>query len=81
MKRTGVLFYDQRRVFPGGCFFVAAGSEVGTYPGPVRDLIAAQLAFELHALLAAANNAFILQGDAGAFDRARTAIRDRLRPR
>lgn len=102
------LSHVERRVFPGGCFFVAAASEVGTYPGPVRDSIAAQqrtweellerlareaaergelergadpaqLAFELHALMAAANNGFILHGDAGAFDRARQAIRERLR--
>jgi AcrR family transcriptional regulator len=39
----------------------------------------AQLAFELHALLVAANTSFILQGDPGVFDRARTAIRERLR--
>src|SRR4051794_2859554 len=24
-------------VFPGGCFFVSAVSELGTHPGPVRD--------------------------------------------
>jgi AcrR family transcriptional regulator len=38
-----------------------------------------QLAFELQALLVAANTSFILQGDAGAFERARIAIRERLR--
>ena len=38
----------------------------------------AQLAFELQALLAAANTSFILQGDADAFVRARQAIRTRL---
>ncbi len=37
-----------------------------------------QLAFELQALLVAANTSFILQGDAGAFDRARVAIHARL---
>ena len=41
----------------------------------------AQLAFELHALLVAANTSFILQGDPGVFDRARAAIRERLRIR
>lgn len=104
------LSHVERRVFPGGCFFVAAASDVGTRPGPVRDLIAAQqrawddilerlareaaergeldpgadpaqLAFELHALMAAANNSFILQDDAGAFERARKAIRERLQAR
>jgi len=39
----------------------------------------AQLAFELQALLVAANTAFVLQGDAGAFERARSAIQARLR--
>lgn len=104
------LSYVERRVFPGGCFFVVAASEVGTRPGPVRDSVAAQqrawtgileqlareaaergelkseadpvqLAFELHALLVAANNAFVLQDDTGVFARARAAIDDRLRPR
>ena len=101
------LSHVERRVFPGGCFFVAAASDAGTHPGPVRDSIAVQqrdwdevlerlareatehgelppgtnptqLAFELHALMAAANNAFILHGDVGAFERARVAIRERL---
>ena len=39
----------------------------------------AQLAFELQALLVAANTAFTLPGDAGAFERSRGAIRERLR--
>jgi AcrR family transcriptional regulator len=39
----------------------------------------AQLAFELQALLVAANTSFILQGDAGVFDRALAAIHARLR--
>ena len=43
------------------------------------DLEPAQLAFELQALLVAANTAFILEGDEGVFERARTAIRARLR--
>jgi AcrR family transcriptional regulator len=38
----------------------------------------AQLAFELQALLVAANTSFILQEDTGAFERARRAIRERL---
>jgi AcrR family transcriptional regulator len=49
--------------------------ELGELP---RGTDPAQLAFELHALLVAANNAFILQGDGGAFERARYAIRARL---
>ncbi len=39
----------------------------------------AQLAFELQALLVAANTSFILQGDSAVFDRALIAIRERLR--
>jgi AcrR family transcriptional regulator len=38
----------------------------------------AQVAFELNAVLLAANARFLLQGDAVAFDRARRAIRERL---
>lgn len=103
------LSHVERGVFPGGCFFIAAASDVGTRPGRVRETIAsqqrawdevlerltreamergelpvdtdpAQLVFELHALMAAANNGFVLQGDSKAFERAREAIRERLRP-
>jgi AcrR family transcriptional regulator len=101
------LSHVERRVFPGGCFFAAAAAEVGTRPGPVRDVIAAQqrdwiallerlaaeaqelgeldaavdaaqLAFELNAVLVAANTAFILQGKPDVFARARDAVRTRL---
>ncbi len=43
------------------------------------NLDPAQLAFELQALLVAANTSFILQGDTGVFERALTAIHVRLR--
>ena len=43
-----------------------------------QDLDPAQLAFELQALLVAANTAFILRGDTGAFARSLDAIRTRL---
>jgi len=33
--------YVQRRVFPGGCFFVATALEMGARPGPVKARIAA----------------------------------------
>ena len=33
--------YVERRVFPGGCFFVATALEMGTRPGPVKDRVAA----------------------------------------
>ena len=36
----GFLSYVERRVFPGGCFFVAASAEVGARPGPVHDEVA-----------------------------------------
>jgi AcrR family transcriptional regulator len=31
------LSYLERKVFPGGCFFDAAQSELDTHPGPVKD--------------------------------------------
>jgi AcrR family transcriptional regulator len=34
------LGYVQRRVFPGGCFFVATAPELGGRPGRVHDLVA-----------------------------------------
>ncbi|MGH2990331.1 MAG: TetR family transcriptional regulator C-terminal domain-containing protein, partial [Solirubrobacterales bacterium] len=43
-----------------------------------REEDPAQLAFELNALLVAANISFILQGDPAALGRARTAIEQRL---
>lgn len=36
----GFLDYVERRVFPGGCFFVSAAVEFGARPGPVHDAIA-----------------------------------------
>jgi AcrR family transcriptional regulator len=33
--------YVERRVFPGGCFFVATALEMGARPGPVKDRVAA----------------------------------------
>ena len=101
------LSHVERRVFPGGCFFSTAAADVGSWPGPVRDSVAAQqrewlillerlvreaqrldeldpsldptqLAFELQALLAAANTSFILHGDAAVFERARRAVRERI---
>jgi AcrR family transcriptional regulator len=37
----GYLSYVERRVFPGGCFFVAASAELGARPGRVHDRVAA----------------------------------------
>ena len=36
----GYLSYVERRVFPGGCFFVAAAAEVGGQPGRLHDEVA-----------------------------------------
>ncbi|WP_245651917.1 TetR/AcrR family transcriptional regulator [Streptosporangium amethystogenes] len=36
----GWLDYSERRVFPGGCFFYAAGAEFDARPGRIRDLLA-----------------------------------------
>ena len=36
----GYLDYVERRVFPGGCFFVTAAAEMGGRHGTVRDLVA-----------------------------------------
>ena len=35
------ISHIERRVFPGGCFFIAVGSEFDTHPGAVHDAIAA----------------------------------------
>jgi AcrR family transcriptional regulator len=36
----GYLSYVERRVFPGGCFFVATSAELGARPGRVHDEVA-----------------------------------------
>jgi AcrR family transcriptional regulator len=36
----GFLAYVERRIFPGGCFFVAAAAELGGRPGRVHDEVA-----------------------------------------
>jgi AcrR family transcriptional regulator len=37
------LSHLERRVFPGGCFFVAAAAEFDTHPGPVKEAVASFL--------------------------------------
>ena len=93
---------DYLQTFNGGCFFVAAASELDGRPGPLRDAVAdaihagqerlhrqvelavrlgelpaetdaAQLVFELHALLLKANHDLQLDERSDALDRARTA--------
>jgi len=34
------LSYVERRIFPGGCFFVATSAEMGARPGRVHDEVA-----------------------------------------
>jgi AcrR family transcriptional regulator len=99
--------YLERRVFPGGCFFVATALEMGARPGPVKDRVAAitsgftallasfaataieqhelparevpdRLAFELHAILLAADTKFVLNDDPAMLDLGRQVIRQRL---
>jgi AcrR family transcriptional regulator len=36
----GFLSYVERRVFPGGCFFVVTSAELGSRPGVVHDRVA-----------------------------------------
>lgn len=36
----GFLGHLERRVFPGGCFFVSASTEFDTRPGPVKERLA-----------------------------------------
>ena len=36
----GFLAHVERRVLPGGCFFVATSAELGARPGPVHDRVA-----------------------------------------
>src|SRR5688572_2457965 len=38
------LSHLERRVFPGGCFFVSAAAELDTHAGPVKEQVAAFLA-------------------------------------
>jgi len=69
------LGYVQRGVFPGGCFFAATALEQHELPAredPDR------LAFELHAILLAADTKFILNDDPAALDLARQIVRQRL---
>jgi len=106
----GYLSYVDRRIFPGGCFFVAAAAELGGRNGRIHDEVArvqrqwgdlllhearaaaesgelpadtdpAQLAFEVGVMLAGTNIIAVLHDDSAATDRARAAIRDRLRSR
>jgi AcrR family transcriptional regulator len=88
------LDYSKRRVFPGGCFFVVTRSEFAARPGRVRDALMlfnlrwvsllerltgdAHLAFEVDALLAAADRFAVLYDDASAYERVRVALRARI---
>ena len=103
----GFISHVQRKVFPGGCFFVSVMAEFDTRPGRVRDRVAAYIAnwlghireeaveaqrqgqlaadvdvdqfvFEVQAALLLANTMWVLSEEPGVFDRARTAIADRI---
>ena len=39
-----MIDYDEREVFPGGCFFAATSVEFNNRPGPVRDRIGEMIA-------------------------------------
>src|SRR3954451_4193553 len=62
----GFLDHVEESVFPGGCFFVSAVSELNTHPGPVRD---GAMAFSQHWLELLAAEAAAAQA-AGELDRA-----------
>jgi AcrR family transcriptional regulator len=51
------LSHLERRVFPGGCFFVSAAAEFDTHPGTVKEAVAAFLREWLGTLEAAAARA------------------------
>lgn len=53
----GYLDYVERRVFPGGCFFVAMSAEVGARPGRVHDEVAREQGRWRDLLLAEARTA------------------------
>jgi AcrR family transcriptional regulator len=88
------LDYSKRRVFPGGCFFVVTRSEFAARPGRVRDALMlftlrwisllerlcgnADMAFEVDALLTAADRFAVLYDDASAYERVRLALRARI---
>jgi AcrR family transcriptional regulator len=40
---NGMIDYDERQVFPGGCFFASTSFEFNNKPGAVRDKIAEML--------------------------------------
>ena len=58
----GYLSYVERRVFPGGCFFVAASAEVGGQEGRVHDEVA-RIQQQWRDLLAAEARTAVGQGE------------------
>jgi AcrR family transcriptional regulator len=60
------LDHVERRVFPGGCFFASAESELGMQEGPVKDRVAAiqrSWSANVEQLVREAQTAGELQGD------------------
>jgi len=58
----GYLSYVERRVFPGGCFFVAASAEIGAQAGRVHDEVA-RIQLQWRDLLAAEARTAADQGE------------------
>jgi len=58
----GYLSYVERRIFPGGCFFVAASAEVGGQAGRVHDEVA-RIQLEWRDLLVAEARTAASQGE------------------
>ncbi|MDI3243209.1 TetR/AcrR family transcriptional regulator [Arthrobacter sp. AL08] len=56
------LSYSRDRVFPGGCFFSAASTELDSKAGPVREAVA-KAVLEWHSLLAAEIQAAVDAGE------------------
>lgn len=70
----GYLDYVERRVFPGGCFFVAVAAELGARPGPVHDEVARVQAEWRDLLIAEAQSARERNELAGGVDPAQLAF-------
>src|SRR5438105_8311099 len=51
------ISYVERKVFPGGCFFMAAAAEFDGKPGPVRDAILERSRYWAYSLVRAVREA------------------------
>ena len=60
------LSHVERRVFPGGCFFISVSAEFATHPGPVKDRLLAfqaEWAGRLEQLIADAQRRGLLRAE------------------